>query len=332
MNNTILSNSFDIREKRTSVPSSPEDRYCFHCLQNFGNGEQYLSIDNKFFHLKCFNCAQCFNPLLDETYFNFGDKYYCEYDFKRNYAPICQICKNYVMGSVIRTIRGNYHPKCLKCHNCERLIDKALYFEDDRSLCEFCHKSREKPDICAKCRGVVFPEEKLLYRNDIWHAEHFECVKCGCRLDATARIWQDRLYCQRCYDRYITVTCAHCHKVIDAQTERSKEANGKHYHIHHLLCYNCGGEIHGEHMEVDNECFCKACYLRKMGKSCAICGLHGEIIVNNKNYCGKCFRCVHCAKKFTSKSTVMDFDGQPICQKCYERLPKELRKRYQFSS
>jgi len=230
------------------------------------------------------------------------------------------------MGTVIKTVHGNYHPECLTCDNCEKVIEGGLYFDMMKNLCEDCHKQREKLDICVKCRSIILPEERLLYRGDLWHAEHFECMKCGTQLDITAKIWREKLYCQKCYDRYVMIVCAYCHKVIDLQHERAKEANGKYYHINHFFCNGCGVDIQGEHMEFDDENYCKQCYLKKSRKACSVCNGASDITAFNKHFCRRCFRCAHCQKDLTKKSKVINFDYQPICGKCFDKLPKELRK------
>uniref|UniRef100_A0AC35GUP5 LIM zinc-binding domain-containing protein n=1 Tax=Panagrolaimus sp. PS1159 TaxID=55785 RepID=A0AC35GUP5_9BILA len=301
-----LSNS-DLYNRRTSSLKRQDptvQNYCTYCLEEFVKDEEYIHAESYFFHKNCFNCAQCFMPLMTGSFFNIEGRFYCEYDFAKNYAPLCRICKKYVLGRVIKTVKGHYHPKCLTCDDCGDVIENQLYFDMMKNLCQNCHKTTKKPDMCVKCKIPVLEEERLWYRNDCWHAYHFECTKCATQLDNKAQIWRERLYCQRCYDRYVLKTCAQCHKTIEYQEERAIMANGKYYHP---------GEA---------------------GDQCTICQEAKPEMISalKKFYCEKCFLCAHCNKALELKSSMVNFDEQPICKKCFEHLPKELRKRLKVAA
>lgn len=47
----------------------------------------------------------------------------------------------------------------------------------------------------------------------------------------------------------------------------------------------------------------------------------------NKAWCVHHFACSVCDTKMTQKSKFYEYDEKPVCKKCYERFPTELRKR-----
>lgn len=47
----------------------------------------------------------------------------------------------------------------------------------------------------------------------------------------------------------------------------------------------------------------------------------------NKAWCVHHFACSVCDNKMTQKSKFYEYDEKPVCKKCYERFPNELRKR-----
>lgn len=47
----------------------------------------------------------------------------------------------------------------------------------------------------------------------------------------------------------------------------------------------------------------------------------------NKAWCVHHFACSVCDTKMTQKSKFYEYDEKPVCKKCYERFPNELRRR-----
>lgn len=47
----------------------------------------------------------------------------------------------------------------------------------------------------------------------------------------------------------------------------------------------------------------------------------------NKAWCVHHFACSMCDQKMTQKSKFYEFDLKPVCKKCYDKFPGELRKR-----
>lgn len=135
-------------------------------------------------------------------------------------------------------------------------MNKKLICIIYRNICHDCHKPHKSEEICAQCKKIVLLEERLFYRNEIWHAEHFNCTRCAVELDNEAKVFQDKLYCNGCYSMYIMKVCAQCHHLIDFLIERGKTADGKHYHI------NVGSFRHIEVQRLKSCIFLAFCMLQ----------------------------------------------------------------------
>lgn len=51
----------------------------------------------------------------------------------------------------------------------------------------------------------------------------------------------------------------------------------------------------------------------------------------NKAWCVNHFSCDMCNTNLDLKSKFYEYDEKPVCKKCYERMPAELRKRLRIS-
>lgn len=51
----------------------------------------------------------------------------------------------------------------------------------------------------------------------------------------------------------------------------------------------------------------------------------------NKAWCVHHFSCDMCNTNLDLKSKFYEYDEKPVCKKCYERMPAELRKRLRIS-
>lgn len=51
----------------------------------------------------------------------------------------------------------------------------------------------------------------------------------------------------------------------------------------------------------------------------------------NKAWCVHHFSCSICDNKMDQKSKFYEYDEKPVCKKCYERFPNELRRRLRMA-
>lgn len=63
-----------------------------------------------------------------------------------------------------------------------------------------------------------------------------------------------------------------------------------------------------------------------MGTANSMSGL-AVVSALSKAWCVNCFSCSACNMKLTLKNKFVEFDMKPVCKRCYERFPLELKKR-----
>lgn len=325
------SKSFSSHSSLPIDPSSPlAGALCARCKLPFGASEVFISTESKNWHSECFRCAQCFSPLHQALYFLVDGRNYCEHDFKTLFAPSCAKCKKFIMGRVIKTVNQSWHPDCLRCEQCGKALDtEGVWRHAGRNLCMQCSKDTKKEGgkLCAKCNTYIERGKEIRYKSEDYHPCHFNCQSCKVELDENARQLKDDLYCPRCYDR-LCLTCAACRHPID--NERSVFALGKHWHIDHFMCGNCEKPFYGsKYFERKGRAYCESCYLGFV-EACFKCGSKltgGRLTVFSKSWCPECYACFACDRPFGQKSKVIEMDMKPVCKKCYDRFPKELKLR-----
>ncbi|KRX24925.1 LIM domain-containing protein unc-97 [Trichinella nelsoni] len=305
---------------------------CFGCGEGFALNEQIVNCEKEVWHQRCFVCAQCFRPFPDGIFFEFESRKYCEHDFHVLYAPYCAKCGNFIDGRVIKAMNCNWHPQCFRCHTCNlELADIGFLRNAGRALCRECNlKEKESGTgkyVCHKCRGVI-DEGHIKFRGEVYHPYHFTCNRCGNELTSDAREVKGNLYCLRCHDIMGIPICGACRRPIE---DRVITALGKHWHVEHFVCAKCEKPFLGSrHYEKRGLAYCETHFHKLFGNVCFKCG---HVITADafqalrKAWCVKCFACSLCDKKLDEKTKFYELDMKPVCKRCYDRLPDDMKKR-----
>lgn len=125
---------------------------------------------------------------------------------------------------------------------------------------------------------------------------------------------------------YQHFVCAKCEKPFLGH--RHYEKRGLAYcenHYHQLfgnLCFVCNQVIAGDGT-IHKNC-CSKNYFLQLN---FLCFSNLVFTALNKAWCVHHFACSVCDSKMTQKSKFYEYDEKPVCKKCYERFPNELRKR-----
>lgn len=314
-----MTNAAQITKQRNS---GKRHRACERCREQFELNEPYFLLGASSWHMRCFLCAQCMDPLVGTTYFQFENRIYCEHDFKTLYAPVCAKCNEFVIGQVVHSSNNSYHLACFTCDECNvHLNSQIAYRYQGTILCFLCNQKKPKMRIynCNKCKQHVDNSDLLTYQENPYHAYHFKCTTCKKVLESDARTIKDDLFCPRCFDFKCEV-CFDCKKVIDPQVEQSIFTMNKHWHTDHFRCATCARPFFGhEHYEKNGKAYCRDDFLELIGHHCFICDRNvggGMVHVFGKAFCPECYRCRGCDKVLHYKDKVMELDLMPLCKKC----------------
>ncbi|CBY11288.1 unnamed protein product [Oikopleura dioica] len=310
---------------------------CSYCEQRIGDEESFTNYKEESYHKECFCCEQCFRKFSDhDDIYQFEGKKYCENDFRVLYAPICRKCNNFVDGNVVSALNAEW---CLECFQCDS-VDLDCRAEPGTPLAQynkklFCRpcfnleksKSEGKP-ICQKCFNVV-EDVPLRWKGDPYHPYHFNCSGCACVMDHTGRDIGGRLYCLPCHDKQGIPICAACRRPVEG---RCVNACGKQWHPEHFVCSTCERPFSQSKyfLGPDNMPYCEKHYNIQFGEVCFNCNLpiKDEVIsALEKKFCACCFRCYGCNERLSPRQKFVEFDMKPLCKKCFDKFPSELKKR-----
>jgi len=307
---------------------------CFAC----GNeiiGKFYSAGGNKY-HPECFTCCVCGCEINETT--GFGEdqngKIYCEHDFNELNAPRCEVCKRPIIDTCIKLGERVWHPDHFVCTSCGTRLRGKPYREDEGyPYCPPCKELRNKKkantgELCAQCKKPITGEYIILNGQKI-HIEHFRCEICHSEfLGGNFREYEGKRICLDCFGKVAKTICFKCKKPIIGRTVT---ALGNVYHPECFCCTVCGDLFaKGSYFEHDGLPYCFFHYNQLFGKICCICDKvipTGAINFAENFYHETCFKCHGCNCHLTLKSHVSAVDGRPMCSKCFEKLPKEVRER-----
>jgi len=136
------------------------------------------------------------------------------------------------------------------------------------------------------------------------------------------------LFCLRCHDKMGIPICGACRRPIE---ERVVTALGKNWHVEHFVCAKCERPFLGtRHYEKKGLAYCETHFHQLFGNVCFTCSniITGDVFqALKKSWCIKCFACSFCDKKMDQKTKFYELDMKPVCKRCYDKFPQELKKR-----
>lgn len=327
------------------------NKICAACGEPIDATDKVLQCDDEFFHEDCFVCAQCFQPFPEDGFYTFEGQRYCLHDFQLLYAPICKRCQSFVEGEVVKAL--NYH-WCMECFTCEDedCPDKDIPLQDRpfvpvryrgttgetlKVVCRICYerfRARQAgKDVCQFCWRCIEKEErhlKIRYKGDPYHCYHFNCDSCGNELTGESQEYLGKLLCRRCHDKSEIPICGACRRPIEGRVVRAMD---KSWHVEHFVCHHCEKPFLNDTYFVgadDGKPYCEYHYNKLFGDSCSWCGrvIQSQVIAAfEKRWCAECFQCYTCNKSISPREKFIEYDMKPICKKCFDHFPYELKKR-----
>ncbi|KAG8188427.1 hypothetical protein JTE90_007995 [Oedothorax gibbosus] len=215
-----------------------------------------LRVQDRYFHLDCFKCAECSTSLAQGGFFLNGGLYYCSKDYQKLFGTRCAECKKYVEGEVVTALGNTYHQKCFVCASCRQPFpsgEKVTYTGKD-VLCTKCIQipivSAESPvketqvkngpihKICAGCNEELKEGQALIALEKEWHIWCFKCTACEAVLHGEYMDKEGIPYCEKDYQKQFGVKCNHCDRYIIGKVLRA--GDNHHFHPTCARCSKCG--------------------------------------------------------------------------------------------
>uniref|UniRef100_A0A5S6QN20 Actin-binding LIM protein 1 n=1 Tax=Trichuris muris TaxID=70415 RepID=A0A5S6QN20_TRIMR len=223
-----------------------------------------LKTEDKYFHVKCFVCSACREPLNQSGFFLEAGSVYCPRDYHARFGVRCAVCNQFIEGDVTNFLEKSFHPNCFKCDRCRRVIPAGSVTRTEKeNLCQKCAESLKSPTdgpsvtqdslvvphdgldltdsmsspaVCAACDQCISSGQVLLALDTQWHTWCFKCTVCHCVLHGEYMEKDGLPYCVRDYDLQFGIKCHECNKYISG---RVLQAGNFHFHPNCARCSRC---------------------------------------------------------------------------------------------
>lgn len=298
---------------------------------------QCMTALGKTYHPEHFVCTCCSQPFIGGKFMIHENEPYCDTDYYELFGNKCKNCNDSIRDQYIKAGENYFHPDHFVCSTCGiKLVGKKFKVNEENQdvLCMDCHIKRIDlaqvgNKICAKCLQPIVGEFIVLKGQNM-HPEHYRCEECGCAfVGGNCHEFEGALYCTNHYEKLLKKTCAKCRKPI---LGRGVSAMSRMWHPEHFGCFICECVLN-EHsfFEKDGHAYCETHYSALFAKICGHC--HGPILGDGRSFLDKVYHIEHFVCSVCDSQLklghIREWDQKPYCTNCYEKLPSEVRKKYE---
>ncbi|XP_034952165.1 actin-binding LIM protein 2 isoform X3 [Chelonus insularis] len=239
--------------------------YCLSCKKKCSG--EVLRVQDKYFHIGCFKCAQCSTSLAQGGFFAREGSYYCTKDYRERWGTRCAGCGEYVEGDVVTAgEKLAFHPNCFHCQRCRQPLlgqGTKVTLVQGQALCHRCvgipvretstpvgskpdgrsksasgRDSSNDPGVCAGCNEKLQEGQALVALDRQWHVWCFKCHSCDNVLHGEYMGKDGVPYCEKDYQKQFGVKCAYCSRYISGKVLQAGENH--HFHPTCARCTKCG--------------------------------------------------------------------------------------------
>ncbi|CAF0775619.1 unnamed protein product [Adineta steineri] len=318
---------------------------CAKCERPFRHGtDDTITINKKTYHSDCLSCDKCskaydgsFSPddldkealCLECTQSERTKKTQENSNTEsKNAVSQCGGCGlPFNPASKHITKRYNnkeYHHNCLKCQQCEKLIEGEIYDDDknNKIYCGSCFKSHDKQGFQKQTQQKEQNQQKSV--------RFAEKLAETLNRDELAAYYKNE---QRDNDESFPMEYPNNHQRIQFCSacmlpfhpgSRVTQAQDKEYHYECFCCEKCRQPINGVFtMNPDGSKFkCGSCLQKNYSSSttlCTECDLPIEtsrIDFNGRSFHVECFTCALCHRRLNPSQTFSLHNDQPWCHQC----------------
>ena len=111
-----------------------------------------MMMDDDRFHRACFTCHKCQGE-LDESHRVLDDKALCEGCYTTTLEK-CAACGEPIDGELLHVGEVQYHPACLKCGVCAKVLTERYFDIDGKPHCHDCQRNL-RAKACAACEKPI---------------------------------------------------------------------------------------------------------------------------------------------------------------------------------
>ncbi|XP_076658259.1 actin binding LIM protein Uncoordinated 115a isoform X12 [Halictus rubicundus] len=236
--------------------------FCQSCKKKCSG--EVLRVQDKYFHIGCFKCAQCNASLAQGGFFAREGSYYCTKDYRERWGTKCAGCGEYVEGDVVTAGEKHaFHPNCFHCQRCRQPLlgqGTKVSLVQGQALCHRCvgipvreastpvgnnaatrggaGDGPSDPGACAGCGNQLREGQALVALDRQWHVWCFKCHSCDTVLHGEYMGKDGVPYCEKDYQKQFGVKCAYCNRYISGKVLQA--GDNHHFHPTCARCTKCG--------------------------------------------------------------------------------------------
>ncbi|KAL6432192.1 hypothetical protein ACFW04_006706 [Cataglyphis niger] len=233
--------------------------FCQSCKKKCSG--EVLRVQDKYFHIGCFKCAQCNASLALGGFFTREGSYYCTKDYRERWGTRCAGCGEYVEGDVVTAGEKHaFHPNCFHCQRCRQPLlgqGTKVSLVQGQALCHRCvgipvreastplgnststkSGGHTDPGACAGCGNQLREGQALVALDRQWHVWCFKCHSCDTVLHGEYMGKDGVPYCEKDYQKQFGVKCAYCNRYISGKVLQA--GDNHHFHPTCARCTKCG--------------------------------------------------------------------------------------------
>ncbi|KAJ8686237.1 hypothetical protein QAD02_022031 [Eretmocerus hayati] len=254
-------------KNKESKSSKKGKTFCQACKKKCSG--EVLRVQDKYFHIGCFKCAQCNTSLAQGGFFAREGAYYCTKDYRQRWGTKCAGCGEYVEGDVVTAGEKHaFHPNCFHCQRCRQPLlgqGTKVTLVQGQALCHRCVSipvreastplgsgtgaggggaggvgggGTHDAGACAGCGQQLREGQALVALDRQWHVWCFKCHSCDTVLHGEYMGKDGVPYCEKDYQKQFGVKCAYCNRYISGKVLQAGENH--HFHPTCARCTKCG--------------------------------------------------------------------------------------------
>ena len=186
--------------------------YCGELVTQSG-----LVINGSLWHLACFICAACEQPIGKASYFEHEGLVFHSGCYHLRFSPRCAGCDQIILGTSTKALGKNWHPEHFTCAVCKEPFARKSYYErEGHAYCERDYHEGFSPR-CAGCEKPI-TGRYIKALGKLWHTEHFVCAMCRKPFRDKGHFEKDeQVYCEKDYIEKFSLRCDICNVAMSGQ-------------------------------------------------------------------------------------------------------------------
>jgi len=156
---------------------------CAKCKENIIGHENGCKALGALYHVNCFVCQKCRDPLVKKPFYHTDGLTYCEKDYLDTLEK-CDVCEEHIKERILRAVDKQYHPECFKCTDCSTCLDGVPFTLDSENnvLCVQCY-NKKFAFTCAACDKLIISEDgaetyRIIAMDKDFHVACYKCEVC----------------------------------------------------------------------------------------------------------------------------------------------------------